>query len=257
MLNYISAELWRMTRRWQSWMGWGIFLVLVVLMAVLWGWEDPMQVVEGLNDFLLVGLYLAFPLAVMADEDLWKSGVLCNEVSWGLPRSRIYLGKLLSALTAGVILMLATVGVFLVVGLAPVIGTPDKASVLGPSWARLEKGLLIAVPRYVGAAALAHFLCFTLRPGGLGAVIYYIYITMGELFLSAVRFSGMGPVGDRMNALAATVRPVLLSSAFFSYSGLGEPPPPPGVAESWVTGAVWLAGTCVLGLILLRRREIK
>ena len=113
---------------------------------------------------------------------------------------------------------------------------------------------LNSLPRYVGAVSLAYFLVFTLRPAGVGTILYYLYITIGELTLAAVRVMGMGLVGNMLNHLAEAVRPFLLTNAYFVYS-YGNVPPTLG--NSWLTGALWLGVTTGLGLLLLRRREIR
>ena len=90
--------------------------------------------------------------------------------------------------------------------------------------AELLQSMLLSLPRYVGAVSLAYFLTFTLRPATAGTVLYYLYITMGELTLAAVRVMGLGAVGDFINRL---------------------------------TGAVWLALTTALGLLIFRRRDLR
>lgn len=257
MLNYISAELWRMTRRWQSRLGWGIYLVLVALMALLSGFESLAQAMEAFRDLLLVGLYLVFPLAAMVDEDIWKSGVLRNEVSWGRPRSQIYLGKLLAALIAGLVLLTLTLLVFLGVALVLTGGRPDPA--LGAAWTQLWRELSISLPRYVGALALAHVLLFSLRPSGLGAALYYVYITFVELILGAMSLQNIGSLGDALNVVSDAVWALLLTRPYLTYGNAGVPLPLPlpGIAESWVTGGVWLVVTGAVGMAVFSRREVK
>ena len=114
--------------------------------------------------------------------------------------------------------------------------------------------MLVSLPRYVGALALAHMLLFSLRPTGAGAAIYYLYITVGELTLSTIRLSGLGAVGEVIGRLADAVRPFLLSSAYISYN---SSEPPPGAAESWLAGAGWLILTTGVGLALFQRRELR
>ena len=122
------------------------------------------------------------------------------------------------------------------------------------AWAGLLTGTLSAFPRYIGAVGLAHLLCFSLRSSGLGAVVYYGYLTFGELFLSAAQIHGLGPLGLLINSVAEAVRPYLLTSGFFTY---GTEAVPPGVLESWITGLLWLLLTSAVGLVLFRRREIR
>ena len=85
-------------------------------------------------------------------------------------------------------------------------------------------------------------------------MVYYGYLTFGELFLSAVQIHGLGPLGLLINSVAEAVRPYLLTSSFFTY---GTENVPPGVLESWITGLLWLLLTSAAGLVLFRRREIR
>lgn len=256
MLNYLSAELWRMSRRGADKAGWLVFLLLVALAGWLWSSDDPAGVLEAFQDVLPVGLYLAFPLASWANGDASRTGPLVNEVVFGLPRSRIYLGKLLAAVLAGLLLFFLTVLAFLGVALPLAArdgwGTWTGDPVLGlAAWAALGRAVVCVLPRYIGAAALAHLLVFSLHTAGLGAVLYYLYLTFGELTLAAVSFHGLGVVGTVLNILGDALQPFLLCGPYFS--GL----PPVEVGQSWLVGAAWVAATSVAGIALFRRREIR
>lgn len=255
MLNYLSAELWRMSRRRTALLGWGFFLLLTALAGLLWGMTNTAEVMEAFADLLLMGLYVVFPLAAWADGEASRGGQLHNEVSFGLSRPRIYLGKLWAALIAGLILFLLTGAVFFGITLPLAGGNPVGADALFFARSRLIREVLIALPRYVGALALAYFLCTALRTPGLGAILFYLYITFGELTLAAIEINGLGMVGKVMNAFSHAVRPYLLSSAFITYYGNAFERP--GVAASWITGLIWLVLTSAVGLFLFRRREIR
>ena len=116
MLNYLSAELWRMTRRRLDLIWCAAYLLLVGVVALSWTGAPLHQTMEGFRDFLVIGLYLGYPLAALADGEARRLGTLRNEVSYGLPWGRIYLGKLCSALLAGTVLFLLTAAVFFAVG---------------------------------------------------------------------------------------------------------------------------------------------
>lgn len=255
MLNYISAELWRCTRRWQNLAGWGFFLLLVAVVGMLWGGGGMVYALETLREFLLVGLYVGFPLAALTCGDLWRSGTLGNELSVGLTRHRIYFGKLLASLLMGVVLFFATVAVFLLAA-AP-WGRHAAEEQVRAAMDYLMEGIWISLPRYIGAVSLAHCLCFTLRANGLAPVVYYLYLTLGEVFLGAIDVFGLGLAGDVINAFTNAVRPFLLGSAYFTYGDVAVPPLPPGIGFSWLTGLGWLVVTCAVGMAVFSRREIK
>ena len=255
MLNYLSAELWRMFRRGADKAGWLVFLLLTALAGLLWSSDSPSGPLEVFQDLLVVGLYVALPLAAWANGEAARTDLLANEVAFGLPRSRIYLGKLCGAVLAGLLLFLLTALVFLGVALPLAVrggwGTTWEVALPLAAWSELGEVVLCALPRYIGAAALAHFLIFSLRPAGLGAVLYYLYLIFGELTLSAVRFQGLGRVGAVLNVLGDVFQPLLLSGPYFS--GM----PPAEVGQSWLVGAVWTVAASAAGIALFRRREIR
>lgn len=254
MLNYLSAELWRMTRRRAACTGWGIYLCLAFLSGLTLRGTSPWECVLAFRNFMLIGLYVAMPLAGWAGGGLDRAGGLTNEVSFGLPRTRIYLGKLSAALLAGTVLFLLTTAAFFLGALSPsaVLGLSGEDRALAGF--ALLYAMFQSLPRYVGAVSLAYFLLFTIRPAGVGTVLYYLYITVGEVTLAAVRVMGMGAVGELLNRLAEAVRPFLLSNAYFVFS---QENTPPTLENSWLTGALWLLLTTVPGLLLFRRREIR
>lgn len=254
MLNYLSAELWRMTRRRVACAGWGIYLLLTFLTGLTFRGNPASECIRAFQNFMVMGLYVAMPLADWAGGGLDRAGSLTNEVSFGLPRVRIYLGKLSAALLVGTALFLLTTVAFFLGALSPsavlALSREDRAL----AGMALLIDMLHSLPRYVGAVSLAYFLLFTIHPAGVGTVLYYLYIVLGELTLAAVRVMGMGVVGNVINRLAEAVRPFLLSNAYFVYS-YGNAPPTLG--NSWLTGALWLGVTTGLGLLLFRRREIR
>ena len=254
MLNYLSAELWRMSRRRIAWLGWALFLILTALAGLLWGMANMAEAMEAFADLLLLGVYLVYPLAAWADGEASRGGQLRNEAAFGLPRTRIYLGKLWAALIAGLALFLLTAAVFFGATIPLVGGAPVGEEALLFARAYLIRETLIALPRYVGALSLAYLLCTAFRMPGLGAVLFYLYITFGELTLAAIEINGLGLVGALLDTFARAVRPYLLTGAFISY---GDTFARPGVAVSWATGLLWLVFTSAAGLFLFRRREIR
>ena len=255
MLNYLNAELWRMSRRWSDRIGWVVFLLLAALTGWLWGSDVPEGVLEAFGVLLPLGLFVGAPLAAWAEGDAGRTGLLHNEVAFGLTRAQIYLGKLCAAVLAGLLLFGLTALAFLGTALPLSAqgggeawrGDPVLAAA---AWGALGEEVLCALPRYIGAVSLGYFLTFSLRAAGAGVVIYYLYLIFGELILAAVSFPGLGAAGTVLEALGDLLRPLLLTGPYFS--GM----PPAEVGQSWLVGAVWTAATTAAGLALFRRREI-
>lgn len=253
MLNYLNAELWRMLKRRQYLALCMGFLALVFVAAFLWGTGTQTQALVVLEDFLVVGLYLCFPLASLTAGDLWRSGTLGNEISNGLPRARIYMGKFFASLIASVLLLVLALGLYLLlIWMLVEQSGPEELSL---AWSGLEWGVFSALPRYIGALSLAHALCFVFRTSGMAPVLYYLYITVGELFLGAVRTEGLGLLGLVINLLAEVVRPALLTAGFLSYDT--APAIQSGLIQSWLVGLGWLAATTAVGLVVFSKREVK
>ena len=74
MLNYLSAELWRMTRRRLDLIWCAAYLLLVGVVALSWTGAPLHQTMEGFRDFLVIGLYLGYPLAALADGEARRLG---------------------------------------------------------------------------------------------------------------------------------------------------------------------------------------
>ena len=254
MLNYLSAELWRMARRRAACAGWGLYLLLTFLTGLTFRGNPASECILAFQNFMVMGLYMAMPLAGWAGGGLDRAGGLANEVSFGLPRVRIYLGKLSAALLAGTVLFLLTTAAFFLGALSPEAMLDAGGEERALAGFALLHAMLHSLPRYVGAVSLSYFLLFTIHPAGVGTVLYYLYIVLGELTLAAVRVMDMGVAGELLNRLAEAVRPFLLSNAYFVFS---QENTPPTLENSWLTGALWLLLTTVPGLLLFRRREIR
>ena len=110
MLNYLSAELWRMTRRRAACTGWGIYLLLTFLTGLTLRGSPPSECLLAFQNFMVIGLYVALPLADWAGGGLDRAGSLTNEVSFGLPRVRIYLGTLDNSWLTGALWLGVTTG---------------------------------------------------------------------------------------------------------------------------------------------------
>ena len=134
MLNYLSAELWRMRCRRLDLAQWMIFLLLAALAGWFCGTGSPAEALEAFQNLLPAGLYAALPLTSWAEGDAARTGLLTNEIVFGLPRGRIYLGKLFAAFLMGLLLFLFTALAFLGVALPwplRMAGGPGRGT---PSW---------------------------------------------------------------------------------------------------------------------------
>lgn len=101
MVDYIRAEVYKVTHRKYLW---GFLLIvggLEALLVCMWAWMNgDMTNMSASTGFTMVlylltmGYYASAITTDMVFSDQYKFNTLKNEVAYGIPRARIYLGKL-------------------------------------------------------------------------------------------------------------------------------------------------------------------
>ena len=243
MLNYLSAELWRMARRRLDLIWCAAYLLLVGVVALSWTGAPLHQTMEGFRDFLVIGLYLGYPLAALADGEARRLGTLRNEVSYGLSRGRIYLGKLL--VSTGIAVLAAVVMMGFYLGLCWVLFPHTELD--GMAWQLIGYCLAGAFPLWLAAQAMVSTCYFLVRgtniaaftAAGLLAVLPAILQAFGILFHPAFEVLRQFMPGVMLENLK--------NMAFqWNYVGL-----------CWAAGLAWLAAATAVGLLAFRRKEIR
>lgn len=193
--------------------------------------------------FLSMGLYLSLAIVDIVFSDQYKFNTLKNEISYGLPRSRIYLGKLvMSILLTGVMgtLMVAFYGLLCVAFFPVGEGMAQTLSALG-------QALVYALPQYLAGIALFLLLEFNVASSTVATV------------LDVVIIAGIpGLLGMLSYALPADYVAVLTAIQRWFPSQLLELPNVAALdyGRSLLVGGVWFFGCTALGLWLFHKREI-
>lgn len=253
MRNYLRAEWGKaVSRRYFR----SFLLVLAgggVVLALLWRWSirQGFQVTYGeclalLTPFLTIGLYLAWVVADLVFSDQYKHDTLKNEISYGLPRSRIYLGKAVTAAGVGLLLTFLSLAVYAAACRLLLPAGPGDAAA-GEFLFRL----LSALPLWLGALSLGMAVLFN--------VSHMVIIIVCAL-------ASVGVLGSVLR-LAMRVGPEWLSEgARAVYRLLLTTPLDSASVPAWDwgylgwcvgVGALWTVGATLLGLALFRRREIR
>lgn len=256
MAEYLRAECYKMTHR--SYL-WGAFLVTAALetvLVLLWAWLNGDAVhltASGGMGMLLYLLPMGFYAAAISGDivfsDQYKHNTLKNEVAFGLPRNRIYLGKLL----AGCLLSLAACAAILGwYGILCVILLPGDGAV-GAAMAQVGFALLCALPLWLGAQAMFTLCYFSFRGSTAGAIVGVCVIALLGQFLTFLSLMVELP-SPALAEFLLQVQKLLLTTPLDGISGhLGEWS---RAAWAWAVGAGWFLGTTALGLGLFRKREI-
>ena len=251
MRNYLSAECFKVFHR--------SYFYLTLLFCLLgegllllgywltWSWGNGTvtfaNTASMVTLLLAVGMYATIVTGDMVFSDQYKNNTLKNEVSYGVDRTLIYLGKfstaLLTALVAAIIMLAFYLGGCWL--LFP-HGIEDV-----PALAVIGYCLVGALPLWIGSQAVAMVCYFLVRNStaaafaaiGILAVVPSVLQVLGIL---------IHPVfGDIRQFFPAVMLDALSTQAFnWNYVGM-----------CWASGLLWTLLATVLGVILFRKKEIR
>lgn len=251
MRNYLTAECYKVFRRKYFYIALAVCLALEgVLLWCYWltlNWGNPTVnffFAVGILTFLLaVGLYAPLLTGDMVFSDQYKAGTLKNEVSYGLSRARIYLGKLavsvlVSLLAAALMLGFYVAGSWLLF--------PHDAQD-GLAWSTIGYCLAGALPLWLAAQAVVNACYFLVRSNTIAA-----FLSVGILGLVSQVFRAFGlllhPAFELVRQFMPNVMLENLTGMAFQWNYVGL---------CWLSGLVWFAGATAVGLLAFRRKEIK
>ena len=252
MLNYIAAEWYKFRRRK------GIFLALGLLMALetviflpelLYGAEIEWESYAGILEInLVLGFFLTPIFAVRVFDDQYGRGTLKNEVVYGIPRSRAYLGKLLAAALVGTGAAALVVGWYLLLAILCCGIDPEYLS-------ECVGATLFVYPMWLAGLAFSFCLLVVIRSVG-GAVITNYFVLMMGMAISASDFRGEvnSPTLNFINQyfFSAPFRKLVSFVPGQAWAGLETM-----ALDSYGLSLCWVALTTIIGVVILKRREIK
>lgn len=256
MLDYLRAECYKMLRRSYLWIALLIVGGLELVLVLLWAWLNGDMVNMTASTAFTMVLYLLsmgyYATAITSDivySDQYKFNTLKNEVAYGIPRVRIYLGKLFASCLLSVGACIVLLGWY---ALLCALMLPGDGAVL-EAVKVLGFALLCAFPVWLGSQALYILCYFTIR-GSTAAVILGVCIIaiLGQMltFLSLIVSLPAPALADALLAvrgLLLTTPLENITEAIWDWSRVGW---------AWAVGAGWCVGATVLGLWCFQRREI-
>lgn len=250
MLNYISAELYKVFHRTYFYRFTVILLVCVALFHsfFIWGLSQPTfaEMVGMLPTTMPVGLYLTLVLADLVFSGQHKHHTLKNEISFGIPRARVYLGKFCAELILG-LLILAAVLIFSL-GLSLLLAVPGDPAANRTALQVLAYVVAASLPLWLGTLSLVHLLFFLIKSESVTSVVFILFFTVGPAFLSLM----CNLTSAVLSQLATVLLGIFPISPFFALRGALDADL---MARTWLTGLGWLILTMAAGLILFRKRE--
>lgn len=248
MLNYIKAELWKASR------SRGLY-VLAALLAALTGLftavmllaETFAQMASAASATMLLGMLAAPLIAQVMDGGALSA--LKNEVSFGLSRGRIFLGKLWAGLLLGLGLCLALIGGYLLAGWLVLPHDARQADLV--ALAAVGAALLGALPVWCGMYALCHTLALSITGTATWMAVYYLLTLFGQPVLAAL--ASLWAEGGA----ARLIQEILMPASLLVPDRLADWLTWPYLRRCWLVGLGWMGAAAALGLFRFGRREIK
>lgn len=274
MLNYLSGELYKMCRHKSLYFGVGLLLILecMVFSPLAWVQEDMAFHQEILLAFfnvaLFIGLFIAPIFAVLAFDNQHGNATMKNEIVYGIPRSRIYFGKMIAGWIVGTMAALLVTAVYLIRALSISTHFGNIDSVLMGTFASFIGHWMTWLSIY----SFTFFLLMLLR-GPIAAVAIAYVATMVGFPISMMGFSE-GWIAPWLRTACqlfytAPLNFVLEGSVVLGVTVDGEPLNGLPVLElagrlvgshfPYMLGVclLWTVGLSLFGLAIFSRREIK
>lgn len=251
MLNYIRAELWKVSRRGSFYVVTGVLLFLAHLFGFTFSGNSFLQLTGGVCTTMITGFMAAPALAQLVDNGF--SETVRNEVSFGLSREEIYLGKLISGILLGMALCGVLIGGVLLSGwMFLKHGDPvQELTVLGI----LLFCLMSAMPIWCGMLSLCHMMATLIRSQAAWMSLYFLGFLFGQPIGTMVL---MMLTGGRVSLDQPSIfQGFMLPWTLLIGDSLSGELHPYLLIVCWVVGLGWMLLTTAAGLIVLRRKDIR
>ena len=253
MLNYISAEWYKLRHTKGIFLSFGVLLVLVTLLFVPAFWVQAPTFEAYAGGYivtLVLGFFLAPIFAVRAFDDQYGRGTMKNEVVFGIPRRRIYLGKLAFGALAGTGAALLVLAFYLLLCIL-MGGLAEENATLCIELC--VSGTLLVIPLWLASLSLAFLLQAVMRSSAGAVAINYLFLLFGTpiALMGGLEEPTTSLLLNFMNRwfFVAPYRAIYVTTDL-NWSAFC------GMTYSWLVGAGWVLATTSIGLAVFSRREI-
>ena len=261
MLNYIRAEFYKLLRRKYTYITLGVLLALEGLFVAGFAFHNAHSkptpfggAVSIIVELGTIGFGICLITADIVFAGQYKNSTLKNEVSFGLSRVRIYIGKLLAQTLLSVLYLVAMMAFYLGACAIVLPLEPEAAALFysAPEALAIVGYFLAAgVPLWIGAQAAACMCQFLLQGEMTSSFLYVGIVFMLESILQVIGALSGGRVWDILSKICAYLPQHMLETA---RSVVGDPV---FLGEAWFVGLFWVAASTAIGLYAFNRKEIK
>lgn len=261
MLNYLRAEVYKLLRRKSFWITLVVVLALEGLMLFSYAFTNAhgnsIAFHWGVNTVLMImgslGCYFTLLTGDMVFAGQYKSATLKNEVSFGLPRYRIYLGKLLAQLFASLLLCGIMVAFYVIGCKLFLLPSSEEENLV--ALVCLGQTLLASLPIWVGIQATV-CACFFLIRSEIAAsfVALGLFAVSAPVLEIASLFAANYPVGKVLYTIYSHLPTVMLDTNLLPH--LAHPEYWPYLGKLCIVGGTWFVVSTAIGLWFFERKEI-
>jgi ABC-2 type transport system permease protein len=254
MLNYIKSELYRTTHRKYPYVLVGslsLICILVNVLAVLLMKEYPQNTRVSISDMLMIstGLFTMIYYAVLMIVDIvfsdeHKHQTLKNTVSFGINRTKIYLGKFISELIVAIV-SLAIVTTVLILSSYIFLGSDGATTV--EALKNFGTKLLAVFPLWLTGIAIANLLAFNIKNNNIFA---FAYLGVVAVFPGIIKLLGYyKPIFVKIQSylVSYNIKFIVAQDRILSED----------ITKFYVLGIVYITLITVIGIMSFRRTEIK
>lgn len=268
MLNYIRAEVYKLLRRPYTYIALGVVLAIEALIVAGHIYHNVHSGPSAQSAFggsiVLVTMFGAVGFcACMITGDIvfagqYKNSTLKNEVSFGLSRTHIYLGKLAAQTLLSIVYMIVLVGFFVgacavFLPIAPVVEAGEPIYYTPAADALIIVGYYLAVgfPLWIGAQAVLCACQFLVQGEVMWSLLYVGFVFVLNVFLEVAAALTGGAAGHTLYQISQYLPSPMLSKA---KEVIGDPV---FLGKAWIVGLFWVVAATAVGLYGFSKKEIK
>ena len=281
MLNYIRAELYKATHRVYTWIMLGLILLGEGFMFIIWfdnrEYMTFFDAIRVLDMMMILGFFATIFTCDMVFAGQHQNGTLKNEVSFGLSRARIYLGKFIAMTILSLAAMVIALGVYLGVcrimlpDYSPHAAYHDALGVYAGGGALtalqlIGLAVLTELPVWLGCQAVICAASFLLN-SVIAANVVTVSAVLGSHYIVgflALFLRDGNPLTPLLIKINSWLPYEILLADLPGVAWLQESPTPAitqisweMIARGWVIGMSWFIFATALGLHFFRKKEIK
>ena len=259
MFNYICAEVYKLLHRPYTYIALGVMLVLEALYASMFAFHNSHSMATPFGGAIVtivemgvIGFCTCMLTGDIVFAGQYKNSTLKNEVSFGLSRTQIYLGKFLAQTLLSIVYLVVMMAFFL--GLcAACLPMESGAGFYSASKALTIVGYFLAVglPLWIGGQAVVCMCLFLVNGEMAGSFLYVgIVFVLGNIVDVAGLLIG-GKVGELLLKVVQYFPVRMLNEAKSVVGDMTY------LGRAWLVGAVGLIACTAAGLYGFNRKEIK